>query len=98
MADEKQPAVRLARGTVERGRTVRVPNDKEMQVVGANPETGAPIRAPKMVEYGPGEEVTLPEAELKSLRALGFIVDPAKVLKTVPAEGSHLAELADAPS
>ncbi|WP_024340989.1 hypothetical protein [Bradyrhizobium japonicum] len=96
MADERQGSEKLVRGTVERGRTIRVPNDRDMQIVGTNPETGKPIRAPKIVEYGPGEEVNLPESEIKSLRALGFIVDPARVLKTVPAEGSHLSELAPA--
>lgn len=90
MAEEKE---KLARGIVARGRTVRVPHPTETTVIGVNPETGKPMRGPKVQEFGPGQEVTLPEGEIKSFRALGYLEDPDKVADPA-AEGSHLRETA----
>lgn len=89
MAEEK---VKLVRGIVARGHTVRVPSTTETVVVGVNPETGKPIRAPKTRDFGPNEEVTLEESEMLTLRANGFIIDPERVIPA-PAEGSHLSEV-----
>lgn len=82
----------LARGVVARGRTVQVPHPTEMIIVGTNPETGVPIRAPRRVEYGPGQEVTLTKSEINNLRSTGFLIDPDKLAGGEPAEGSHVSE------
>lgn len=96
MAEEKkaEKEEQLARGVVARGHTVRVPHPTETTIVGINQETGKPIRAPKVTDYGPGQEVTLPRSELKRLRELGHIVDPEKIAGDEPSEGSHLSETA----
>lgn len=85
---------KLARGIVARGRSVQVPDNNQQVIKGTNPETGKLIYGPKIREYGPGEEVTLPESELKYFRELGYIVDPTKIADEVPAEGSRLTEVA----
>lgn len=95
MAEEqKEQKEKLARGTVARGRTVAVPHPTKKKVVGSNPETGKPIYGPVMTDHGPGQEVTLPESEIASLRERGFLVDPSKSVIDVQAEGSHFKETA----
>lgn len=95
MAEEqkKTDKERLARGVVARGHTVAQPHPTEKRILGANPETGLPIYGSKMLEFGPGQEVTMPESELVSLRALGYFIDPNKSAAEPIAEGSHYKEM-----
>jgi hypothetical protein len=74
-----KPAPKLGRATVARGRTVSVPHPTEKVFVGRLPETGAERFGPKMIDYGPGQEVELPHAEIAELRAKGFLIDPGAV-------------------
>lgn len=64
----------LTRGTVAKGRTVFAPT-AETRVVGHAPD-GSPIHRFVDRAHGPGQEVTLPEAEILHLRRAGFLVDP----------------------
>jgi hypothetical protein len=89
MAEEKSTE-KLARGIVARGRTIVVQTNERI-VIGTHPETGKAVTGFKMKDAGPGEEVTLPESEIKTLRSLGFLIDPNR-LAPPPAEGSHMSE------
>lgn len=86
-----QPSERTAKGIVARGRSVDVPDPSAQRMVtGYNTEGKAVTRA-AFRSYGPGQEVTLPESEILSLRERGFLTDPDV---TVPplAEGPHFTE------
>jgi hypothetical protein len=71
---------------------VQVPHPTEKKVIGSNPETGQPIYGPVMRTFGPGQEVTIPVAEIASLRERGFLLDPSKSVVEPQAEGSHYKE------
>jgi hypothetical protein len=68
------PAPKMVEGVVARGRTVLAPTD-ECEVVGYK-DDGTPRFRFKDKPYGPGEKVSLPEAEIAHLRRTGFLVDP----------------------
>jgi len=66
-----------AKATVAKGRTIIAPAPGEgSDLVGFDPFTAAPIRAPRQRAYGPGEEVQLPLSEIERLTRLGFLHDP----------------------
>jgi hypothetical protein len=50
---------------------------------------GRSLRGPKSKLYLPGQEIELPAAEAKSLRAAGFLVDP-KVPQVKTGNGPEL--------
>jgi hypothetical protein len=75
-------AGKMARATVAPGRTVVIPRDS-----GARDEKGVLIKSPTHTRHGPGELVTLPEEEIATLRARGFLVDPKAPPVSPTAEG-----------
>lgn len=92
MAEEKQATKKLARGVVARGNTVYAPHPTETVIKGTNPETFKPIMGSKIVEFGPGQEVTLPEEEILQLRKSGALVNPDKVEEPA-SEGTRAREV-----
>jgi hypothetical protein len=75
---------KTARAVVARGRSIDVPTGGEPIAVGATPE-GKPVSRGPVKQYGPGQEVELPIDEIKTLRGLGYLVDPDRV---APASGN----------
>lgn len=66
--------VKLARGTVAKGRTVFAPTSDRRVVT--HTREGEPVYRFVEKAHGPGQEVTLPEEEILHLRRTGFLVDP----------------------
>lgn len=89
MVDTSLP--KKSRAIVARGRTVSAPHPTKMKVVGYNSDTGAPIKLPFEILFGPGSEVELPADEIEALRSRGFLTDPSQVLQPF-AEGPHFTE------
>jgi hypothetical protein len=80
----------MERAIVARGRTVIVPDPRQMKVVGSTPE-GKRIMKPIDMAYEAGSEIELPKAEIARLRVLGYVTDPSQ--KPLPlAEGSRFVE------
>jgi hypothetical protein len=92
MAEDNKPQQRAAviRATVARGRTIVIPDPTNKTITGHTPE-GKPIWRSKLVEYSQGNEVELAPDEIVSLRARGFLLDPAQVIPPM-AEGPHFTE------
>ena len=74
MPEIKEPAPKLAKGIVAKGRTVEVPSDQR-RIAGYTAD-GKPVHRTMQRLAGPGEEVELPTSEIAYLRASGFLVDP----------------------
>lgn len=72
---EDRRAPRMEEGVVARGRTILVPDPHKKTLAGYNQE-GKPVQRAVFNEYGPGKTVNLPSEEIKSLRKLGFLIDP----------------------
>lgn len=85
-----QPAEKIARGVVARGRTVDIPDTTRRQVIGHTPE-GKPIHRSPVRSFGPGNEIELPAQEIATLRERGFLVDPERVIPPL-ADGPHFTE------
>ena len=78
MAEANQ---KTARAVVARGRSVDIPIGA-LVTVGLTAEGKTVTRRPTK-QFGPGNEVELPADEIKSLRKLGYLVDPeATVIPT----------------
>ncbi len=75
-AETPSPAatVKMARGTVAKGRTVMAQTGVHRTV--NYTADGAPITRRTEVAHKPGQEIELPEHEISRLRAAGFLVDP----------------------
>lgn len=70
----KEPAAKMARGTVAKGRTVFA-QTSERRIINYDGE-GKPIYRFIEKAHRPGQEVELPESEIIHLRKAGFLVDP----------------------
>jgi hypothetical protein len=104
---QPQPEIRMARATVERGRTVVVPHPTK-RITAKYTDEGKPVIVPVLQHFGPGEEVELPIEEVILFRKLGYLVDPTR--KIIPTAGqnqfvhpvtdvpAHLAHLAPRPA
>ena len=80
-AEPATSASKLARGTVAKGRTVMAQTG-ERRTINYTAD-GTPITRLAEQAYRPGQEIELPEHEIKRLRAAGFLVDPnAAVVKS----------------
>ena len=80
-AAKDKPSVKMARGTVAKGRTV-LAQTGEPRIVNYAPD-GKPIYRYAEKHHKPGQEVELPADEIEHLRSAGFLVDPnAPVLNT----------------
>jgi hypothetical protein len=68
----------MERAIVARAHTICVPDPTKPPVFsGREPDSHRELFAPQTRDYGPGEEIELPVAEVRRLRGLGHLVDPA---------------------
>lgn len=84
------PGVKMAKGTVARGRTVMIPDPTKRVHAGYDQE-GKAIHRPVLHSYGPGREVELPASEIKELRLTGYLIDPEKTAPPV-GDGPNYSE------
>lgn len=79
---------KLVRATVARGRSVMKPDASRKRLAGYS-DKGEPRYTPELVQYGPGQEVDLPADEVKTLRQLGFLIDPGAVVHPIAEADSN---------
>lgn len=88
MAKESEPveitskeaiSERTIGGTVARGRSLLIPDPVERRQVGWIGDTGKPVFASVLHELLPGDTFTGPVAEVKRLRAQGYLIDPEAI-------------------
>jgi hypothetical protein len=93
MSEEKRlavaPQLQMARGTVERGRTVVVPHPSK-RITAKYTEEGKPVIVPVLQHFGPGEEVELPIEEVILFKKLGYLVDPTKKIPARAGENPNV--------
>lgn len=84
MAENNQMELKTktAKAVVARGRSVDVPVRGEQIIVGLTAE-GKPVKRMPFQNVGPGKEVELPLDEIRTLRATGYLVDPANMAPPV---------------
>jgi hypothetical protein len=63
---------------VEKGRTISAPDPKRKTFVGRDPNSGESLFAPKLVDYGEGQEVEVSSEDAAFLKERGFAVDPTR--------------------
>ncbi len=78
---------RMLTGIVASGRTVEQPTGQV--VFRCFDARGSALYRPIMKQFGPGQQVTLPESELCRLQELGFVETPGMVVRT-EAEAAQL--------
>jgi hypothetical protein len=80
------PAAPMETGTVARGRTLMQIIPGTTRIAGFTKD-GNPVSRPKYEELGEGATFMAPAAEIKRLRDLGYLHDPAKVMSDAEAAG-----------
>jgi hypothetical protein len=80
-----QTKTKLVRATVARGRTVDVPIPGSRYQIGLTKsfDNPKPVFNQRCRQYGPGSVIELPADEAERLRALGYLVDPARIAPPV---------------